>query len=150
VGSVDRRAPSLTDAADPRGRTIARIALGAFLAFAGISHLTWSRKEFQAQVPTWVPMDADAVVIGSGLVEIALGSALIAARRPHRALVVGATGAFFVAVFPGNISQYVTHTDAFGLDSDRARAIRLVFQPALVAWALWSTGAWRAWRRHRS
>jgi len=135
-----------SDDPDPRGRTIARIALGAFLAFAGISHLTWSREEFQAQVPTWVPLDADAVVIGSGVVEIALGAGLIAARRPQRALVGGAAGAFFVAVFPGNISQYVTHTDAFGLDSDRARAIRLVFQPALVAWALWSTGAWRAWR----
>ena len=57
---------------------------------------------------------------------------------------------FFVAVFPGNISQYLTHTDAFGLDSDPARALRLVFQPVLVAWALWSTGAWQAWRRWRT
>jgi uncharacterized membrane protein len=143
VGAVDH------DRADSRPQTIARLVLGAFLAFAGVSHLTWGREEFQAQVPTWVPIDADAVVIASGVVEIALGAGLIAARRPHRALVGGATGAFFVAVFPGNISQLVTHTDAFGLDSDRARAIRLLFQPVLVAWALWSTGAWRAWRERR-
>jgi uncharacterized membrane protein len=134
---------------DPRRRTIARIGLGAFLTFAGVSHLTWSRREFQAQVPTWMPIDADAVVIGSGLMEIALGTALITVGRPRRALVGGVAAAFFVAVFPGNISQLVTHTDAFGLDSDRARAARLAFQPALVGWALWSTGAWRSWREYR-
>jgi uncharacterized membrane protein len=133
-------ATSAPDGADPRLRTIARIALGAFLAFAGVSHLTWSRTEFQAQVPTWVPIDADAVVIGSGLVEIALGSALIAARRPQRALVGGAAGAFFVAVFPGNISQLLKHADAFGLDTDRKRVVRLFFQPLLVLWALFAGG----------
>jgi uncharacterized membrane protein len=141
--------PDCEPGADPRRQTIARIALGAFLAFAGISHLTWSRQEFQAQVPTWMPIDADAVVIGSGLVEIALGTALVAVGRPRRALVGGVVAGFFVAVLPGNISQLVTHTDAFGLDSDRARAIRLAFQPALVGWALWSTGAWRSWREYR-
>lgn len=56
-----------------------------------------------------------------------------------------------MAIFPGNVAQYVEGTDAFGLDSDRARLVRLFFQPLLVAWALWSTGAWRYWRdsRHR-
>ena len=126
-----------------RSRTIGRLAVGAFLAFAGASHFTWARDEFQAQVPTWVPVGADAVVLASGVVEITLGVGLIAAPPRRRALVGAVTGAFFVAVFPGNVSQLVTHTDAFGLDSDRARAIRLLFQPLLVAWALWSTGAWR-------
>ena len=46
-------------------RTIGRILLAAALIFAGLSHLFWARKEFRAQVPTWVPMDADAVVVGS-------------------------------------------------------------------------------------
>jgi uncharacterized membrane protein len=128
---------------------LGRIGLAAFLAFAGVSHLTWGRQEFQAQVPEWLPMDPDAVVIGSGLVEIALGSALVATGRSRRPLVGAVVAGFFVAVFPGNISQLVTHTDAFGLDSDRARAARLAFQPALVVWALWSTGAWRQWRQHR-
>jgi uncharacterized membrane protein len=132
-----------------RPRTAGRLALGAFLAFAGVSHLTTAREEFQAQVPTWVPLDPDTVVVASGVVEVALGAALIAVGGRHRALVGWVVAAFFVAIFPGNISQLVTRTDAFGLDSDAARAVRLLFQPLLVVWALWSTGAWRAWRAWR-
>lgn len=128
-------------------RTVGRVVLGAGLAFAGTSHLSFAREEFRAQVPGWVPVDEDAVVLGSGVVEIALGSALVAAPKRHRELIGWVTAAFFVAVFPGNVSQWVTRTDAFHLDSHRARALRLPFQPVLVAWALWSTGAWRARRR---
>lgn len=129
-------------------RTVGRIALGAMLLLAGTSHLTFAREEFAAQVPPWVPVDTDTVVVGSGVVELALGGALVALPR-HRVAVGWVVAAFFVAIFPGNISQLVTRTDAFGLDSDRARAIRLVFQPLLVVWALWSTGAWKAWRESR-
>ncbi len=136
-----------TDLESPTtARTVGRIALGAGLLFAGTSHLTWSRTEFRAQVPPWIPVDPDAVVLASGVVELALGGALVALPR-HRVTVGWLAAAFFVAIFPGNISQLVTRTDAFGLDSDRARAIRLLFQPLLVVWALWSTGAWRAWRQ---
>ncbi len=117
------------------------ILLGAAVAWAGIGHLTWSRSEFLAQVPGWVPLDADLVVVLSGIVEVALGASLIALPR-HRVVLGWIVAAFFVAVFPGNISQYIDGDSAFGLDSDRARAIRLVFQPVLVAWALWCTGAW--------
>lgn len=127
-------------------RTLGRLALGGFLATAGVSHLTFAREDFQAQVPPWVPVDADAVVVGSGFVEIALGTALLVTPRRCRPLVGWVVAAFFVAIFPGNISQYLTGADAFGLDSDAARAVRLLFQPVLVAWALWSTGAWRAFR----
>ncbi|GEK23244.1 DoxX family protein [Cellulomonas xylanilytica] len=129
-------------------RTVGRIALGAMLLLAGTSHLTFAREEFAAQVPPWVPVDTDTVVVGSGLVELALGGALVALPR-QRVAVGWVVAAFFVAIFPGNISQLVTRTDAFGLDSDRARAVRLVFQPLLVVWALWSTGAWKAWRESR-
>ena len=52
-----------------------------------------------------------------------------------------AAALFFVAIFPGNINQFVQGIDAFGLDSDSARFIRLLFQPVLVIWALWSTNA---------
>lgn len=128
-------------------RAVGRLVLGAFLTFAGTGHLTWLRQEFQAQVPGWVPLDPDLVVVLSGVVEVMLGLALILAPRRHRPLVGWIAAAFFVAVFPGNISQWLTGTDAFGLDTDRARLIRLFFQPVLVMWALWSTGAWRAWRR---
>jgi uncharacterized membrane protein len=123
-------------------RTVGRWMLGLALAGAGVSHLTVSREEFQAQVPSWFPVDEDAVVIGSGLVEIALGSSLLLARRRRRT-VGWLAAAFFVAIFPGNIAQYVEGTSAFGLDTDRKRLIRLFFQPVLVAWALWATGALR-------
>lgn len=127
-------------------RSVLRWLLAAVLLFAGAAHLTWSRTEFQAQVPGWVPLGADAVVILSGIVELALGASLLVLRR-HRALVGWVVAAFFVAIFPGNISQFVDGDTAFGLDSDLARGVRLLFQPLLVVWALWCTGAWTAWRR---
>jgi uncharacterized membrane protein len=127
---------------------VARIVLGLALAYAGVSHLAWARTDFLAQVPGWVPLDADLVVVLSGIVEIALGLALVALVR-FRVVLGWVAAAFFVAVFPGNISQYVDGDAAFGLDSDTARAVRLVFQPVLIAWALWSTGAWSAWRAGR-
>ena len=124
------------------GRTIGRLAFGAGLLFAGTTHLTVARQEFQAQVPEWVPLDPDLVVLGSGVVEIALGAALVA--LPKQRVPVGlAAAAFFIAIFPGNISQFVTQTDAFGLNSDAARGIRLLFQPVLVLGVLWGTAAWR-------
>ena len=121
---------------------LARTLLGAALTYAGITHLSTNRKEFLAQVPTWVPLDADFVVVASGVVEILLGLSLIILIK-HQVKIGWITAAFFVAIFPGNISQYVNGIDAFGLDSDRARLIRLFFQPLLVIWALWCTGAWR-------
>lgn len=129
-------------------QTIGRIALGAFLLLAGTSHLTWSREAFLAQVPPWLPLDGDVIVVASGVVEILLGLALLVLTR-LRVQVGWIVAGFFVAIFPGNISQFVTRTDAFGLDSDLARGIRLAFQPLLVVWALWCTGAWRTWRARR-
>ena len=126
-------------------RNVGRIALGAFLAFAGTGHLTFARESFQGQVPDWIPLDKDLVVVASGFVEIALGTALIFAYS-WRVAVGWVVAAFFVAVFPGNISQLVTHNDSFGLDTDMLRWLRLPFQPVLIVWALWSTGAWRHWR----
>jgi uncharacterized membrane protein len=119
-------------------RNAGQILLGAALIYAGITHLTTSRIEFQAQVPTWVPLSADFVVLASGVVEICLGIALTSLQ--YRRYVGWITAAFFIAIFPGNISQYVNGIDAFGLDTDQARLIRLFFQPLLVLWALWATG----------
>jgi len=129
-------------------RNATQLLLGAALTYAGTTHLTTSRQEFQAQVPTWVPLSADFVVIASGIVEIALGLSLLILWK-YRTQIGWITAAFFIAIFPGNISQYVNGIDAFGLDTDRARAIRLLFQPLLVIWALWSTGAWRSYRAKR-
>ena len=120
-------------------RKLLQILLGATLIYTGTLHLTTSRQEFQAQVPPWVPFSPDFIVLASGVVEILLGLALISLQR--RKVVGIATALFFVAIFPGNISQFVNGIDAFGLNSDRARAIRLLFQPVLVLWALWATAA---------
>lgn len=127
-------------------RTLARVVLGTFLLFAGLSHLFWARADFRAQVPSWMPIDEDVVVLASGVAEVGLGLGLFFAVR-HRRLVGFLVAGFFVAIFPGNIAQYVEGVDAFGLDSDRARLIRLFFQPVLVAWALLATGAWPGHRR---
>ncbi len=119
-------------------RTLARLALGSAMVFAGTAHLTFAREEFQAQVPDWFPLDEDLTVLGSGVVEIGLGAALVAAPKARRPLVGGLLAAFFVAIFPGNIAQYLEQKDAFGLDTDTKRLVRLFFQPVLVAWALWT------------
>ncbi|RGE22575.1 DoxX family membrane protein [Leucobacter sp. wl10] len=122
-----------------RGRRLARVLLGTGLIFAGTAHLTFAREEFQAQVPDLVPLDPDTTVVASGITEITLGTAL-AVSQGRRARRVGAiAAAFFIAIFPGNISQYVHRRNGFGLDTDRKRLARLFFQPALVALALWST-----------
>ena len=127
-------------------RVVSQVGLGLFLTSAGYSHLTVNRLEFQAQVPTWLPLDPDFVVLASGVVEIALGLSLLALWR-FRAHVGLLAALFFVAIFPGNINQFVNGIDAFGLNTDMLRGVRLLFQPVLVLWALWSTGALRVVRR---
>lgn len=127
-------------------RTTARVALGSIMTFAGVAHLTTAREEFRAQVPDWFPVDADTVVLASGAVEIGLGAAFVA--LPKRKRTVGALlAAFFVVIFPGNIAQYAEHTDAFGLDTDTKRFVRLFFQPVLIAWALFGGGVLRDRKR---
>jgi len=137
-------------------KIVFQLLLGAFLTSAGYSHLGSNRQEFQAQVPTWLPLDPDFVVITSGLVEITLGLSLITTLvifKKYRGVVGLITALFFVAIFAGNINQYINQIDAFGLDTDQKRLIRLFFQPLLVIWALLCSGAiiW-VWKmiNHRS
>lgn len=120
-------------------KNISRIALGAFLITAGIGHLTFARKEFQAQVPEWVPLDKDDTVVYSGVAEIALGTAMIATPKKYRKNMGRIVAGFFVAVFPGNIAQYKNRRDSFGLNTDNQRLGRLFMQAPLIAWALKST-----------
>ena len=120
-------------------KKIARILLGSSLIFAGISHLTFARKAFKAQVPDWVPLSKDDTVVYSGVAEIALGSTLVCAPKRSRKTIGAIAALFFTAVFPGNIAQYTHHRDAFGLNTDAKRFVRLLFQPALIYWAIKST-----------
>lgn len=120
-------------------RSFLRVLLGLALVFAGTSHLTFARQDFRAQVPESLPLDEDTTVLASGVAEIGLGSALVFAPRRSRRAVGNIAALFFVAVFPGNIAQWVNRRDAFGLDTDAKRIGRLFGQPLLVAWSLWST-----------
>lgn len=120
-------------------RSFFRVLLGLALVAAGTSHLTFARKEFTAQVPEFVPLDDDTTVLASGVAEITLGSALVLAPKPARRFVGSVAALFFTVIFPGNLSQWVNRRDAFGLDSDEKRFVRLFGQPVLIALALWST-----------
>ena len=144
LSAITRPAPRV-----PLVATLARVGLGLALVGAGVSHLTVSREEFQAQVPSWFPVDGDVTVLASGAVEIVLGASLVVLTR-WRVAVGLVAAAFFVVIFPGNVGQWLEHKDGFGLDTDAKRFGRLFFQPVLVAWALWSTGALRALRDARS
>ena len=117
-----------------------RILLGIFMITAAIGHFTFQRTDFQAQVPNWVPVDKDLVVILSGIAEIALGVGMIFITR-YKVQIGIALALFYVVVFPGNIAQYLNGTSAFGLDTDLSRLVRLFFQPVLIFLSLWSTGA---------
>ncbi|MGM0696388.1 MAG: DoxX family protein [Actinomycetota bacterium] len=123
----------------PLSQTAARLGLGGFMTAAGLSHLTVARREFRAQVPSWVPLPADLVVLGSGVAEIGLGAALLALPGQRR-LTGTALAAFYTAIYPGNIGQYAERKDGFGLDTDGRRLARLFGQPALIAAALWAAG----------
>ncbi|NRS89894.1 putative membrane protein [Flavobacterium sp. 7E] len=127
-------------------QNIFRVLLALFMIFAGYSHLTFYRIDFQAQVPDWVPLSKDLVVLLSGAVEIGLGLILLFWKQQSETI-GWFLAVFFVLVFPGNIAQYMDGKDAFGaLNSDGARLARLFFQPVLIIWALWSSGAWKAYR----
>lgn len=121
-------------------QNIFRILLGCLLLFTGTGHLTFVRETFSAQVPSWVPLDADLVVILSGVVELLLGLSLLALTK-YRVAVGWVVAAFFVAIFPGNYAQYANHVDAFGLNTDGLRLTRLFLHPLLVLWPLWSCGS---------
>ncbi len=127
-------------------QNVARGLLGTFMVMAGTGHLTFARRDFQAQVPDFIPLEKDTVVLQSGVVEIALGLALLLWKRRRVEMGVGLAG-FFAAVFPGNIHQYTHHLSAFGLDTDKKRLARLFFQPILIGAALYSTGALNARQR---
>lgn len=123
----------------PVDQQVARWVAGAGMALAGISHLTFAREGFRAQVPPWVPVDADDTVLLSGAVELSLGLGLLALPRERRRM-AALTTAFLVAVFPGNIAQYRNQVDGLGLDTDTKRLVRLFLEPLLWATALHAGG----------
>lgn len=133
----------MSSVTDPMGgwRTAARWLLFVLLAAAGVSHLTWGRRGYRIVVPDWstrlTGLSKDAIVVGSGVVELMLAGGV--AALPRQRSVGWLVAAFFVAVFPGNVHQWRTGRAAPMLRTDRARFVRLLLQPVLVVWALWAT-----------
>lgn len=128
-------------------RTGLRLALAAFLGVAGIGHFV-ATETFFAQVPDGLP-NPEAIVLVSGVVELALALALVA--LPGRRVEVGrAVALLFVVVFPGNVAQAVGGIDAFGLDTPTSRWVRVALHPLLLVWAFAATDSWpSALRRGR-
>ena len=130
-------------------QNIFRVLLGSIMLYIGIAHLSFRRIEFQAQVPTWLTTNEgmmDLVVLISGYIEIAFGILMILGGKLKIKTGI-ALGIFYVLIFPGNINQYINEIDSLRLDSDNKRLIRLFFQPLLVLWAFWSTGALKYLKR---
>lgn len=126
----------------------ARNLLGTFMLGAGIGHWTFARKGFQAQVPSWVPLDKDSTVLASGVVELALGASMLLLKGENRVRLGFGLATFYVAIFPGNWAQYKHDRPDLNLDTERKRLVRLFFQPVLIGLALWSTGAWKVLRKN--
>ena len=129
-------------------QNIFRIILGSFMILTAFGHFTFLRIEWQSQVPNWIPLDKNLVVILSGIVELTIGLSMLFLTK-YKSYVGWLLALFYLLIFPGNIAQYINKDDFAGLNSDTARFIRLLFQPILIGCALWSTGAWKAWRQHR-
>lgn len=130
-----------------RAKTLVRWGLAVLMLVAGIGHLV-ATDDFLGQTPTWLPA-REALVWISGVIEIAFAVALVVWRSRRRE-VGWALALFFVLVFPGNVHQAINGTDTFGLDTDAERWTRLLFQPVLIAAALWSTRTWFTRRHDRS
>jgi uncharacterized membrane protein len=137
---LNKSQPDMENIKTTKTQNFFKIVLGIFMITAAIGHFTFQRVDFQAQVPDWIPLDKDLIVIISGIVEIALGLSMLFLTR-YKVKVGIALAVFYVLVFPGNIAQYLNGTSAFGLDTDQSRLIRLFFQPVLIFLALWSVGA---------
>lgn len=122
-------------------RHLGRWLLAGAMTIAGVGHFV-RHEEFLGQVPPWLPAPSMIVWV-SGVIEVGFGVALLVAPAPRWRRRVGwALAGFFVLVLPGNVHQAISGNDAFGLDTPTARWTRLAFQPLLIAWALWATGAW--------
>lgn len=117
-------------------RSAARAGMAVAMAFAGLSHL-FMPTPFVQHLPTWVPAREELVFL-TGLLEIALGAALLL-RRPLQQRAGLALAAYLVAVFPANVYVAAAGIDVDGQPGGAYPWLRLPLQLVFVAWALWST-----------
>ena len=117
-------------------RDHARRGLSAAMVFAGFSHLA-KPDPFTQHLPDWVPA-AGVIVAITGLIEIAIGAALVWHRLP-REVVGRLTAAYLLAVFPANVYVAVADVEVDGQPGGVFQWLRLPLQAVFIAWALWST-----------
>ena len=115
-----------------------RTALAAGMAVAGVMHFA-TPLPFVQHLPAIIPM-REAVIYASGVVEIALGLALLGPSRwrPYVGILLAA---FLVAVFPGNLYVAVAGVAVDGQPGGIYPWLRLPFQALFIWLALWSTHA---------
>jgi uncharacterized membrane protein len=119
-------------------RDAARVAMALAFVFAGASHFV-TPAPFVQHLPTWVP-ERHAVIYLSGLVEVALGLALLRATR-WRAEVAVLIALYLLAVFPANVYVAVRDVAVDGQPGGWYPWVRLPFQALFIGWVLWSAGA---------
>jgi uncharacterized membrane protein len=119
-------------------RTWARVGIGAAFVVAGVAHLV-APAPFEQHLPTWIPA-ATALVVLSGLVEIALGVALVMAHREPVHIGWG-TAAYLIVVWPANVFVAVAGVDVDGQPGGVYPWVRVPLQVLFIAWALWATAA---------
>jgi uncharacterized membrane protein len=126
-------------------RAAMRWVLAAFYAAAGVAHL-YAPDQLLAITPSWVPF-APQVVFVTGLCELAGAAALV--TKPLRRAAGFALAAYAICVWPANFKHAIDGIDLPHISSSWLyHGPRLLFQPVLVWWALYSAGVidW-PWRR---
>jgi uncharacterized membrane protein len=129
-------------------RAAMRWVLAAFYAAAGVAHL-YAPDKLLAITPSWVPF-APEVVFLTGLCELAGAAALV--TKPLRRAAGFALAAYAICVWPANFKHAIDSIDLPCVSSSWLyHGPRLLFQPVLVWWALYSAGIidwpWRSGNR---
>jgi uncharacterized membrane protein len=122
-----------------------RWIIAALYVAAGIAHL-WAPEALLAITPSWVPL-APQVIMLTGLFELAASVALI--TRPLRWWAGVTMALYALCVWPANFKHALEGIDLPHMtNSWLYHGPRLAFQPVIIWWALYCSGAidW-PWRR---
>lgn len=116
-----------------------RWGLAGALAFAGVHHLM-TPDRYTRMIEPFLPFP-EAIVLVTGLLEIAGAIGLLIPRTRHLAAVLLAV--YFVAVLPANVSNIVNGIRFESLPTGEWYYwLRLAFQVPIIAWTLYVGGIW--------
>ncbi len=122
----------------PTARTVARGVLATAFLAAGVIHLL-APAPFLSILPPWAPWPGPLIAL-TGLAEIA-GAIGLCVPRLRRAAGLG-LALYAACVFPANIQHAINDLSlAHPVLGWAYHGPRLLFQPVIVWWALWSGGA---------